>query len=67
VVSNVTTPRMNGVERCRRLKADDALADVPVVLLTARAGETARVECFREHHSVPPSQDPPEDRGGDEQ
>jgi signal transduction histidine kinase/DNA-binding response OmpR family regulator len=44
VVSDVMMPGLDGAELCRRLKADDDLGDVPVLLLTARAGETARVE-----------------------
>ncbi len=44
VVSDVMMPGMDGVELVRRLRADDALAAVPVVLLTARADEPSRLE-----------------------
>ena len=44
VVSDVMMPGMDGVELVRRLRADDALAAVPVVLLTARADEESRLE-----------------------
>lgn len=43
VVSDVMMPEMSGTELCRRLKADEALADVPIILLTARAGEAERI------------------------
>ena len=34
-------PRLTGVELCGRLRADPALADIPVVLLTARSDDLA--------------------------
>lgn len=44
VVSDVMLPGMDGVALCRRLRADDALRAVPVILLTARADEESRLE-----------------------
>lgn len=35
VISDVMMPLMNGVELCRRLKADQRTRDVPVVLMSA--------------------------------
>jgi PAS domain S-box-containing protein len=44
VLSDVMMPRLDGFGLLRTLRAEPALAEVPVVLLSARAGEEARVE-----------------------
>ncbi len=44
VLSDIMMPVMDGAALCRILKADDALSDLPVILLTARAGEAERVK-----------------------
>jgi signal transduction histidine kinase/DNA-binding response OmpR family regulator/streptogramin lyase len=44
VVSDVMMPAPDGVELCRRIKTDAALRTVPVLLLTARAGQEATLE-----------------------
>lgn len=44
VLSDVMMPRCNGFELLRALRADQALSGIPVVLLSARAGEEASVE-----------------------
>jgi signal transduction histidine kinase/DNA-binding response OmpR family regulator len=43
VLSDVTMPHVDGVEFARRVRADPALCHMPVVLLTARAGEADRL------------------------
>ncbi len=44
VLSDVMMPRMDGFALLRALRAEPQLRDVPVILLSARAGEEARVE-----------------------
>ncbi len=44
IISDVMMPEMDGLALCRALQEDDALGDLPVILLTARAGEANCVE-----------------------
>ena len=44
VVSDVTMPKMNGLELCRRVKTDLRWSHIPVILLTGITGEQAEVE-----------------------
>ncbi len=44
VVSDVMMPRLDGVGLLRALRADDRTRLVPIILLSARAGEEARLE-----------------------
>ncbi|MBA2721699.1 MAG: PAS domain-containing protein, partial [Methylibium sp.] len=44
VLSDVMMPRLSGFELLRALRADARTEDVPVILLSARAGEEARIE-----------------------
>ena len=39
-ILDVTMPVMGGVETCRRIRADESLADLPIIMLTARADTT---------------------------
>jgi PAS domain S-box-containing protein len=44
VVADIMMPRLDGLSFLKRLRSDDAMRDVPVMLLSARAGEEAQVE-----------------------
>ena len=44
ILSDVMMPRLDGFELLSTLRADPRLQDVPVLLLSARAGEEAKVE-----------------------
>jgi signal transduction histidine kinase len=44
VLADVMMPGLDGLGLTRALRADPALRDVPVILLSARAGEDARIE-----------------------
>jgi PAS domain S-box-containing protein len=44
ILADVMMPRLDGFGLLQRLRADDALKSVPVILVSARAGEEARIE-----------------------
>jgi len=44
ILTDVMMPRLDGLELLAAVRDDQALCDVPVILLSARAGEEARVE-----------------------
>jgi PAS domain S-box-containing protein len=44
LISDVMMPGLDGFELLRELRRDQTLRDLPVILLSARAGEEARVE-----------------------
>ena len=44
ILTDVMMPAMDGFELVRRLRRHDALASVPIVMLSARAGDEARVD-----------------------
>ena len=47
VLSDVMMPRLDGFGLLRELKSDVKLSNVPVILLSARAGDEAKVEGIR--------------------
>jgi DNA-binding response OmpR family regulator len=46
ILMEVMIPEMNGFETCRRLKADQTLKKIPVVLMTALDGLDPKVKAF---------------------
>ena len=44
VISDVTMPEMDGFDLCRAMKASDATARIPIILLTSRAAPSDIVE-----------------------
>jgi len=48
IISDVMMPRMSGDRMVRALRKHREIADVPIVMLTAKADDELRVELFRE-------------------
>lgn len=46
VLLDVMMPRMDGLEMCRRLRADHGLSDLPVLFITALEDAKSRTACF---------------------
>jgi len=46
ILTDVMMPRLNGIELLKMIRGDAVLAGTPVVMLSARAGEDARVEAL---------------------
>lgn len=44
IVSDIAMPDMNGIELCTKIKSDQRVSHIPVILLTARTNEEQRIE-----------------------
>lgn len=44
IITDIMMPRMNGLEFSRRLRSDARVSHIPVIVLTARAGEEEKIE-----------------------
>lgn len=44
ILSDIMMPEMNGLELVQHLRAEERFSHVPIILLSARAGEDARIE-----------------------
>src|SRR3954447_14559998 len=43
VVLDLMLPQVNGLEICRRVRADEKTASIPIIMVTARAEESERI------------------------
>jgi signal transduction histidine kinase/CheY-like chemotaxis protein len=44
IISDIMMPRIDGLELMKTLRADGQMKDIPIILLSARAGEEAQIE-----------------------
>lgn len=44
ILLDLMLPRLDGIETCRRLKSDERLRDIPVIMVTAKAEEADKIK-----------------------
>ena len=44
VILDLMLPRLDGIEVCKRLKGDERLRDIPIIMLTAKAEEADKIK-----------------------
>ncbi|MEA3305574.1 MAG: response regulator, partial [Candidatus Omnitrophota bacterium] len=46
IILDIMLPKIDGFEACKKIKQDERLASIPVIMLTAKGEETDRVVGF---------------------
>jgi DNA-binding response OmpR family regulator len=44
IILDLMLPRLDGIEVCKRLKSDERLRDIPIIMLTAKAEEADKIK-----------------------
>lgn len=47
IISDLMMPRVDGIEMCNRIKSNIQTSHIPIILLTARLSDEARIESYR--------------------
>lgn len=44
IVTDLSMPGMDGLEMCRKIRSNDTICEIPIIVVTARAGDEHRIE-----------------------